>query len=324
MTAMELISVVVPVYGVEKELEQCVRSIQRQTYTHLEIILVDDGSPDRCGEICDALAREDSRIRVIHKPNGGLSDARNAGIDAAEGAYILFVDSDDWIDPLMVEVLHRLCQTQHVSIAECSFRNVLADTIREETRCTGEIITATPVQAIESNLRWQWFKTVVWNKLYRRDTIGDIRFPKGKVHEDEFTTHRFYLAAQGIAYVDMSFYNYNKTRGGSITGKIRLSNLDAVEAFHEKALLVTQRADLTSLQTLVCNNYCYIFFDKLAQCVQARLEGPRLDEVVELFLSDMQWMKELALEPHYLSLYDRLLRQGREKCAGEWNRLIGR
>lgn len=321
---MELISVVVPVYGVEDVLEKCVHSIQGQTYTNLEIILVDDGSPDRCGAICDQLASEDPRIRVIHKENGGLSDARNAGIDAANGAYILFVDSDDWIDPLMIEVLYRLCQTQHVSIAECSFRNVLPDTIREETRCSGEIITATPVQAIESNLRWQWFKTVVWNKLYRRDTIGDIRFPKGKVHEDEFTTHRFYLASQGIAYVDMSFYNYNKTRGGSIMGKVRLANLDAVEAFHEKAMLASQREDLAPLRTLICNNYCYIFFDKLSLVVTAGLTGPRLDEMVALFSSDMQWMQELALEPHYRSLFDRLNRHGRENCAKEWNRMVGR
>jgi len=320
---MDLISVIVPVYGVEKELEKCVRSIQRQTYAHLDIILVDDGSPDRCGAICDELAAEDSRIRVIHKPNGGLSDARNAGIDAALGAFIAFVDSDDWIDPMMLEVLHRVCLQQEACIAECSFRNMDVGAIKEETRCSAEIRTATSIQAIESNLRWEWFKTVVWNKLYRRDVIGDIRFPKGKVHEDEFTTHRFYLAARRIAYVDISFYNYNKTRASSITGTFRLANLDAVEAYHEKANLAHQMPELAPIQVQMCNNYCYTFFDKLMHCVLAEKQGSRVEEVLSMFRSDMQWMRNLALEPHYFSLFDRLQTRGMEDCAREWEKLIG-
>lgn len=321
---MELVSVVVPVYGVENDLEKCVHSIQRQTHGNLEIILVDDGSPDRCGLICDKLAASDGRIRVIHKENGGLSDARNAGMDVARGEYLLFVDSDDWIDPPMIEILHRLCQKEHAAIGECSFRNVFSDTIKEETKCTGSIVRATPLQAIESNLRWQWFKTVVWNKLYRRDVIGTIRFPKGKVHEDEFTTHKFYLAAKDVAYVDVSLYNYNKARNNSITGTIRLSNLDAIEAFHEKALLVSHHQELLPLQTIMCNNYCYIFYDKLSKCVFSGLQGQRMDEVVNMFGNDMAWMQHIGLEPHYVTLYDKLLHLGRESCAREWNRLVGR
>ena len=321
---MELISVIVPVYRVENDLEKCVSSIQAQTYTNLEIILVDDGSPDNCGAICDQLGASDSRIVVIHKENGGLSDARNAGIEVAKGEYIAFVDSDDWIDPMMIEVLHRVCIRQEAEIAECSFRNVYEKEIKEETKCTGKIVMASPVEAIESNLRWQNYKTIVWNKLYHRNVIGAIRFPKGKVHEDEFTTHKFYLAAKKIAYIYISFYNYNKKRSDSITGSFRIANLDAIEAFHEKVNLIEKRHDLKCLRKEMCNNYCYIFFDKLSLCVNAKMQGKRLDEVIKLFAGDMQWMRSIPLEPHYITLYEKLMQEGIEPCANDWNRLVGR
>ena len=115
---MHKISVIVPVYNVENHLEKCVRSIQAQTYDNLEIILVDDGSPDQCGLMCDAFAAEDNRIRVIHKENGGLSSARNAGIDASTGEYLAFVDSDDWIDPPMYAMLYKLCLDHQAQLAE--------------------------------------------------------------------------------------------------------------------------------------------------------------------------------------------------------------
>lgn len=115
---MKKISVVVPVYNVEAFLERCVHSLCRQTYTNLEIILVDDGSPDHSGDLCDTLAARDNRIVVIHKQNGGLSDARNTGIAHATGDYIAFVDSDDWYDPTMLEVLLTLCEQHGAQIAE--------------------------------------------------------------------------------------------------------------------------------------------------------------------------------------------------------------
>lgn len=134
------ISVIVPIYKVENYLNRCVESIRKQTYRNLEIILVDDGSPDACGEMCDRYAQEDSRIRVIHKENGGLSDARNAGIEVATGEYIAFVDSDDWIDDKMYEVLYSTLLKYNADIAECSYRNLYADCIVEETNCTGNVV----------------------------------------------------------------------------------------------------------------------------------------------------------------------------------------
>ena len=126
------ISVIVPIYKVENYLNRCVESIRKQTYRNLEIILVDDGSPDACGEMCDRYAQEDSRIRVIHKENGGLSDARNAGIEVAAGEYIAFIDSDDWIDDKMYEVLYHTLLKYDADIAECSYRNLFGDSHIEE------------------------------------------------------------------------------------------------------------------------------------------------------------------------------------------------
>ena len=151
------ISVIVPIYKVENYLKRCIDSIRKQTYQNLEIILVDDGSPDMCGEMCERYAQEDSRIRVLHKENGGLSDARNVGIEAATGEYIAFVDSDDWIDDKMYEVLYDTLLKCDADIAECSYRNLYADCIVVETNCTGNVVEGDNIFALEAMLDWRYF-----------------------------------------------------------------------------------------------------------------------------------------------------------------------
>ena len=186
----ELVSVIIPVYKVEKYLERCVESVQKQTFQNLEIILVDDGSPDLCGAMCDEMAKTDPRIKVIHKNNGGLSDARNVGIEMASGNYIVFVDSDDWLDLDMIALLYRVLKKYNADIAECSYRNICTDRIEEETNCSAKVVEGDRILALEAMLDWRWFKPVAWNKLYKRDVLGDIRYPKGKLHEDEYTTYK--------------------------------------------------------------------------------------------------------------------------------------
>jgi len=196
---MELISVIVPVYKVEKYLERCVRSIQKQTYENLEIILVDDGSPDQCGALCDQYAQEDGRIKVLHKQNGGLSDARNAGIELASGSYIVFADSDDWLDRDMIDLLYRVLKRSNADIAECSYRNIYRDHIMEETSCSAALTEGDSVTALEGMLDWKYFKPVAWNKLYKREVFGTIRYPKGRLHEDEFTTYKYFYNAEKVS-----------------------------------------------------------------------------------------------------------------------------
>lgn len=232
---MDVISVIVPIYNVEKYLVRCLQSIIKQTYQNLEIILVDDGSTDTSGKLCDKFAEKDSRIIVIHKKNGGLSDARNVGIDKSSGSYLVFVDSDDWIDPDMISILYNVAQKNNSDIIECSYRNIYKDHILEETNCNAEIINGDYVTALEGMLDWRYFKPVAWNKLYKRNVIKDIRYPVGRLHEDEFTTYKYFYNAKKVSYIDVSKYNYDRTREDSITGRgFSEKNLDACWAFRER------------------------------------------------------------------------------------------
>lgn len=315
---MDKISVIIPVYKVENYLERCVRSVCNQTYPELEILLIDDGSPDRSGEICDVLAGQDARIRVIHKSNGGLSDARNAGIDTSTGDWLAFVDSDDWLDPRMLEILKIQAEKYGAEIAECSYRNLYKEMVKEETSCSGNVIVATPVEAIEGNLDWKNFKPVAWNKLYRADIVGRIRYPKGKLHEDEFTTHKFYLAAKKIVYVDVSGYNYDRRREGSITAKFSLRNLDACQAYHEKTNAVCHTPELAPIRQKMCDTYCWTLFDCLAKCADAGLSGPELDRTLADAMADRPMLEENGLNQLYRECFRVLEKKGLNACAAYW------
>lgn len=283
---METISVIVPVYNVEAYLHRCVRSLLRQTHTALEILLIDDGSTDNSGNICDALAVTDNRIHVLHKSNGGLSDARNKGMELATGNYIAFLDSDDWADPTWLETLYRLCLSHNAPIAECSYRSIYPTTIRTEGQCSGAIMEFTPVQAMECNLKWTHCKAVAWNKLYRRDITEGIRFPYGKYHEDEFTTHLFYLAAEKIIYGDIALVNYERRNPSSITARFTLRNLDACQALRQRLHLIWGRPDLAPIAEHAANVYLWTVFDRLEQCRLHSLHGDAVTRTIQDLLED--------------------------------------
>lgn len=298
------VSIIVPVYNVESYIERCANSLCNQTYTNIEIILVDDGSTDHSGRICDMLACKDDRIRVIHKKNGGLSDARNAGIEEAKGGYIAFIDSDDWCDPDMIKILFELCQHYDAGIAECSYRNIYQNYTIAETSCNGAIMEFTPVQAIESNLDWKYCKPVAWNKLYRKDIIGEIRYPVGKLHEDEFTTHLFYLAAKKIVYLDVALLNYERRNAGSITSSFRPKNLDACEAFREKVHLVWKTPELQKIDKKACNCYCSVFFERVALCEAAYPGCHELITAVRNIHKDYEALKMHGIDKCYIEKLD--------------------
>lgn len=194
-----LVSVIVPVYKVEPYLDRCVSSIVSQTYRNLEILLVDDGSPDRCGQMCDDWALKDSRIKVIHKPNGGLSDARNAGIRASKGEYIAFVDSDDYLSCEMIEKLYQAACSASAKMALCNI-NCINDAGIPTGQSEGSPITDEILQAEDILPRFYrslgWFYIVAWNKLYHRSLLSSETFPVGKWHEDEFVAAQLIWAAQ--------------------------------------------------------------------------------------------------------------------------------
>ena len=225
-----LISVIVPVYKVEKYLDRCVQSIVDQTCRNLEIILVDDGSPDRCGAMCDAWAEKDGRIKVIHKENGGLSDARNAGMAVASGTYISFIDSDDYIAPEMFRLLYdRIC-TDGSDIAACGVEMVFEDGTVSRSMTPSGCIILNREEALEAILRETWLKQPVWYKLYRAKLIRDIPFPVGKYHEDVFWTWQAVARAEQVSVFDTPCYFYIQ-RSGSIMGEgYSLRRLDVIEA----------------------------------------------------------------------------------------------
>ncbi len=309
---MEQISVIVPIYKVEKYVKRCVDSILNQSYPHLEIILVDDGSPDNCGKICDAYALQDSRVKVIHKINGGLSDARNAGIEAAHGEYLAFVDSDDWLDFDMFEQLYRLCKEHNADIAECSYRNIYNDCIKEETICSGEIIEGDGVDAIEGILDWNHFKPVAWNKLYHKDIIGSIRYPKGKLHEDEFTTYQYFAQAKKLVYLDVSKYNYDRSRTDSITGDtFKENNLDVCFAMRERRDFLQKTGfGGKKLSEKNDNVYCWVLLEKLYCCYKNNIKGDKLNAVLQMVKEDLKYYESRPVPPEYIKQFQLIQSKG--------------
>ena len=208
-TNNELVSVIVPVYKVEPYLDRCVASILAQTYPNLEVILVDDGSPDNCPALCDAWAQRDARIRVIHKKNGGQSDARNVGLDAASGAYISFVDSDDYIAENFIETLYDLLHEYHTDISAVHWKLVYADAPEVPAPLSSRNVTLFQgADAIRELFTEDTYACYAWNKLCKRELFDTIRFPVGRVMEDLGIAHKILFDAGQIVYSDEPLYYY--------------------------------------------------------------------------------------------------------------------
>ena len=216
-----LISVIVPVYNVEQYLERCVDSILAQTYSNLEVILVDDGTKDSGGLICDAYAQKDTRVRVIHKENGGLSSARNAGIDIAQGEYISFVDSDDWIEPDALEKLLNTAIQNQVELVIGGRWDVKAKT-GEKTLglCPEKMEVVSAEEAVSRIFRWDHCDSASWDKLYHRRLFQQIRFPYGMIVEDVPIMYKIVLDAGHVAFLNKPIYNYFHREGSITTSKL--------------------------------------------------------------------------------------------------------
>ncbi|GAA6381916.1 glycosyltransferase [Intestinibacter bartlettii] len=232
------ISVIVPIYKVEDYLHRCVDSIINQTYTNLEIILVDDGSPDNCPMICDEYAEKDSRIRVVHKKNGGLSDARNAGLDIATGEYIMFIDSDDFVDTEMMGSMMRNMIDDNVDMVVCNIKYVYED--REVVKYNQSDRILDRYEAMEEYLKDGVVQAVAWNKLYKKSLINNMRYKVGKTNEDEFFTYKIVDKTEKIYYNSRPFYNYIQ-RDSSIMGKYSIKRLDGVEASYERLNFIKKK-----------------------------------------------------------------------------------
>lgn len=236
----KIVSVIVPVYNVERYLEQCLDSIIKQTYRSLEIIIVNDGSTDGSGEIASRYAGKDDRVVLLEKENGGLSDARNYGLDRATGDYVMFVDSDDYIEADMVEYLLRAMQKACAEMAVCGYRLVGEDGEELPDR---EIFPKEKV--VSSREYWKVYHeeayiygVVAWNKLYHKAVFDRIRFPAGKIHEDEFILHKLVYSAGRIVCCPEKKYHYRQRKGSIMSLGSRGRNQDFFSADALQAFLI--------------------------------------------------------------------------------------
>ena len=231
----ERISVVVPVYNVEKYLEKCVNSIVNQTYKNLEIILVDDGATDNSGKLCDELAKIDNRIKVYHKENGGLSDARNYGVERATGDYIGFVDSDDYIDAEMYEKLYEAIKKENADVAECNLKIIYPNRVELYTN-EKYFKVCTKQEYLEEYLKIEKVFGSVWTKLIKSDIAKKLVFPKGKLYEDTYYAYDLINVANSFVLIDSPSYNYLMRENSITNAKFNLRIFDLieiVEKFHK-------------------------------------------------------------------------------------------
>lgn len=253
---MEKISVVIPVYNVEQYLEKCVQSVLNQTYKNLEIILVDDGATDKSGIICDELANKDNRIKVIHKKNGGLSSARNEAMKIVTGELVAFVDSDDYIISDFYEYLYNLLKKYDADIAEGEFLRIPAENMDEAEQILNQKNKEIDIKEAVCNnvdalnilygIKEDPYvkKVVVWNKLYKKSVLENIIFPEGKLHEDEFTTHKILYGINKIVSSNRYIHGYMQTKNSIMRAEIsekRINDnlgasLAALDFFENKGL----------------------------------------------------------------------------------------
>ena len=254
----EKLSIVVAVYNIEQYLHKCVESLLAQTYSNLEIILVDDGATDGSGTICNDFAEKDSRVHVIHKTNGGLSDARNVGIEAATGTYLAFVDGDDWVDTDMYMCLIQELERTQSDIAVCRYRQIYRDATFDQS--TGKVFVFEGKEALRAMLQEDeaiQIQNAAWNKLYRRAFLGEQRFPKGKWYEDVVYTTKLLYKAHRVVYLDSAKYNYVIDREGSImnVGFNKRILTDLIPAYLEKADFLKQAGET---ELLDIHHYFYL------------------------------------------------------------------
>lgn len=235
-----LISVIIPVYRVEQYLDRCLTSVREQTYRHLEILLIDDGSDDRSGEMCDEYARQDERIRVFHKTNGGIADTRNYGYQVSQGEYILYIDSDDYVDTDMIETLYQLMIEHNADMATCGVYNCYVDKIvpQCETLETGCVDGETAFGYV---LEGKKIPGTLCNKLIPSAAIADIRFPIGRLYEDAFFTADLMPLFHRVAYTTAPKYYYFHRAGSITTSRFKTRDMDVIAAYDKTKKIVDEQ-----------------------------------------------------------------------------------
>lgn len=322
---MKKISVIVPIYNVEKYLENCVSSIIKQTYTNLEIILVDDGSTDSSKIICDDLAAKDSRIKVIHKENGGLSSARNEGMKIATGELIGFVDSDDYIIPEFYEYLYDMLEKNNADISEGKFLRISEELMSNAERILIDKNNEVKIEEIVSNNLDALYtlygineeeyvqKVVVWNKLYKKELFENIIFPEGRLHEDEFTTYKLLYKSKKIVSSNKFIHGYMQTQKSIMRTEIKQKRIDdclesilsSLEFFHEKNMYELETKIMMRYLD-ICIELSWKISNQNSDTKKQKLEY--IKEKYKLFFeNNMKYYKEYVstkLDKHFFNLLE--------------------
>ena len=266
----DLISVIIPIYNVEQYLPRCIDSVLAQTYENLEIFLVDDGSPDNCGRICDEYAAKDSRIKVIHKKNGGLSDARNTALDVCSGEYISFVDSDDYVSDDHIESLYRAIDKYHTRLAVCGI-------IRFDESGKSSIDYAP--SSIEKCVSGEEMFETVWrpsacNKLYHKSLFAGIRYPYGKLYEDLFIYHDILAQIEQLSFTGKNSYFYYYRQNSIINREYDVRNTDFIEGLDLRInrLRELKYYDLADRQLVFMFNHTVEAYIKLKKTTDAAMK----------------------------------------------------
>ncbi len=286
---MDKISVIIPVYNVEKYLDRCIESVVNQTYKNLEIILVDDGSLDNCPQICDEWAKKDDRIIVVHKKNGGLSDARNAGMQRATGKYCAFLDSDDYIDKKMYEKLYETLIKDKSDMSMCTLS--IVDTNGNEQCCIDDIESGTfsKDKILEFYTEENWWQYVsACTKLFKTELIYDIKFPKGKLNEDAFVMHEFFDRCETISVLNEKLYYYVQTSNSITRSNITVRNLDDIEAIYKKYIFYKKNGHgkyLDGIRRILVGKY-FAIFSKFK--IKKISDFKRYNEVKKMMLNMMK------------------------------------
>ena len=235
---MHIVSIIVPVYNVERYLDKCIQSILKQTFYDFEVILVDDGSTDNSGKICDKYGKLDSRVKVIHKKNGGLSSARNKGIEVAKGNFIAFIDSDDYIHNQMLEILYKGINQNNSDISICKYKRFKENEIIKDKTYDIESISFKNYTNIEalSNLQSESVVefVIACNKLYRKELFNNLRYEDGRIHEDEFIIHKLLYKCNLVSYTSAELYYYLRRDNSIMALRNNNSILDALDAYGER------------------------------------------------------------------------------------------
>ncbi|WP_270504404.1 glycosyltransferase family 2 protein [Eubacterium limosum] len=280
---MEKISVIIPVFNVEKFLKKCVDSVVNQTYRNLEIILVDDGSTDNSSKLCDKFKKKDSRIVVIHKKNGGLSDARNIGISKASGKYISFVDSDDFVNLDMYEILHNELVNNGADIAVCGFFECYKNKRIENGFSNKDKCILTSKEAI---VNLDKIFPMAWNKLYKKEIFSDIKYPVGKYNEDTFIILKILMKAERIVITNKKLYYYVKRNDSIMTEKFNIKHLDIIEAWKENLKIV--KNSFPDIVDLIESRYINSYFQVLDKIILA----DQIDEYLDIYTDILNYLKD--------------------------------